>query len=169
MRVNAENYGIYKSTKYSPGYLKHGAKVEGVKYFASKYCIGKGVDIGAGNWTFPGAKRIENHINENAYNILEEDGSLDYVFSSHLLEHLDDHKSAIEHWAKKIKKDGYLIMYLPHPSMPMWKKENLKFHVWNPDPLYLESYFESNEDFDIEYLTYFPDGYMSFICVCKRK
>jgi SAM-dependent methyltransferase len=169
VRKGAYNYEIYKSTKFYPDYIKHGAAIEGVKYLAQKYCKGKGVDIGAGNWSLEGAKAIENNENENAYVILEDDNSLDFVFSSHLLEHLEKPLDAIAEWTKKLKSGGILFMYLPHPSCHMWKKENLKFHRWNPDPYYLEEMFLENDEFDVEYITYLPDGYMSFVCVVRKR
>jgi SAM-dependent methyltransferase len=170
MRKGAYSYKIYKSTKYYPDYIKHGAAVEGVKYLAQKYCKGKGVDVGAGNWSIDGAKAVENNENETAYKLLENDESLDYVFSSHLLEHLDKPQVAIEEWSKKLKSGGILFMYLPHPACHMWKKENLsEHHLWNPDPYYLEELFNNDSRFNMEYITYLPDGYMSFVVVIRKK
>lgn len=168
MRKGAYDYQTYKATKYYADYIKHGAAVEGVKFLAQKYCKGKGVDIGAGNWSLDGARAIENNPQENAYKILEENDSLDFVFSSHLLEHLDDPNKAIGEWRDKLKSGGVLFMYLPHPACHMWKKENLKYHLWNPDPYYLEELFKNDDSFDIEYMTYLPDGYMSFVIVLKK-
>lgn len=169
VRKGAYTYDVYKANKYYPDYIKHGAAVEGVKYLAQKYCKGKGVDIGAGVWSLDGAKAVENNTDENAYKLLEIDNSLDYIFSSHLLEHLEDHKKAIEEWTVKLKSNGVLFMYLPHPSCHMWKKENLKYHFWNPDPFYLENLFLNDKRFDIEYISYMPDGYMSFVCIVRKK
>lgn len=42
------------------------------------------------------------------------DESVDAIFSSHLLEHIDDYRSALKDWWRCIKNDGYLILYLPH-------------------------------------------------------
>jgi SAM-dependent methyltransferase len=167
-RKAAYNYSSYKSNKYYSDHLKQGAAIEGVKYLAQKYCKGRGVDVGASKWSLDGAKPIEDNKDENAYNILDEDGSLDYVFSSHLLEHLSDPLLAIDEWRKKLKPGGILFMYLPHPSCHMWNKKNLRHHVWNPDPYYLEELF-NDSDFKIEKISYLPDGYMSFVCIVKKK
>ena len=135
---------------------------------AEKYCKGQGVDIGASNWTLPGARRVENNSEENAYTLKQDSDSLDYVFSSHLLEHLENFEVAINEWSRALKNDGVLFMYLPHPALPMWKKEYLKYHVWNPNPYFLESFFSERDDFKLEFLTYQPDGYMSFVCICRK-
>jgi len=168
-RKGAYTYSIYKSNKYYSDHIKQGAAIEGVRYLAQKYCKGKGVDIGASIWSLDGARIIEDGREENAYKILEKNNSLDYVFSSHLLEHLSDPERAFEEWSDKLKSGGVLFMYLPHPSCHMWKKENLKYHLWNPDPYYLESFFRGNCKFNIEYISYLPDGYMSFVCIVRKK
>lgn len=43
-----------------------------------------------------------------------EDASCDAVFSSHLLEHIEDFKAALTDWWRCIKVGGYLVLYLPH-------------------------------------------------------
>lgn len=43
-----------------------------------------------------------------------EDGSQDFVFSSHLLEHIEDHQAALNEWWRVIKVGGHLCLYLPH-------------------------------------------------------
>jgi ADP-heptose:LPS heptosyltransferase len=42
------------------------------------------------------------------------DGGVDAVFSSHLLEHIEDHAAALAEWWRVIRPGGYLILYLPH-------------------------------------------------------
>lgn len=168
-RKAASSYEVYQSNKYYSDYLKKGAAIENCKYLAKKYCKGKGVDIGASDWLLEGAKPIEDNIDENAYRILEDNNSLDYVFSSHLLEHLSDPDRAINEWGRKLKSGGILFMYLPHPSCHMWRSENLEYHLWNPDPYYLEKLFNERKDFDIKYISYLPDGYMSFACIVEKR
>jgi len=167
-RKNAYNYKIYKSAKLYPDYLKKGHAMHSIQYLANKYCEGKGLDIGAGKWPFNNSRAIENNYEENAYKLKDKENSLDYIFSSHLLEHLKNPHDAIIEWYKKIKIGGYIFLYLPHPSCEMWKKENLKYHLWNPDPNYLEDYFSTKNQFKIEYMTYQPDGYMSFVFILKK-
>lgn len=42
-----------------------------------------------------------------------EPGSVDAIFSSHCLEHIDDWKTAVRAWWDIIKVDGHLVLYLP--------------------------------------------------------
>lgn len=45
------------------------------------------------------------------------DGAFDCVFSSHLLEHIDDHVSALREWWRLVSVGGYLCLYLPHADL----------------------------------------------------
>ncbi len=42
------------------------------------------------------------------------DGKADFVYSSHLLEHLEDYKKALGEWWRLLKVGGNLVLYLPH-------------------------------------------------------
>jgi len=44
------------------------------------------------------------------------DSSLDYVFSSHCLEHFYEPEIALKEWTRVLKIDGYLVLILPHKS-----------------------------------------------------
>jgi ubiquinone/menaquinone biosynthesis C-methylase UbiE len=46
-----------------------------------------------------------------------EDESFDFVYSSHLLEHLPDVELAINNWWRVLKPGGYLLLYLPHRDL----------------------------------------------------
>lgn len=43
-----------------------------------------------------------------------QDAACDAVFSSHLLEHIEDYKGALAEWWRVIKVGGHLVLYLPH-------------------------------------------------------
>lgn len=42
------------------------------------------------------------------------DGEIDVVFSSHLLEHIDDYRASLRDWWRVIRPGGRLILYIPH-------------------------------------------------------
>jgi ADP-heptose:LPS heptosyltransferase/predicted SAM-dependent methyltransferase len=44
-------------------------------------------------------------------------GVIDCVFSSHLLEHIEDYKSALSEWWRLVKPGGHLVLYLPHADL----------------------------------------------------
>ncbi|CAK0745062.1 Class I SAM-dependent methyltransferase [Azospirillaceae bacterium] len=150
-----------------PGYLVRGEAAASCLYHAKKYCHGRGVDVGAGKFPFPGARPIENNPDEHAYKIQEADGALDYVFSSHCLEHLDHWREALLEWRRALKSGGILYLYLPHPACLMWSPKSLHHHLWQPEPDALAEHVTSI-GFEIIEHTLFPDSYMSFHIVARR-
>lgn len=105
-----------------------------VRFDIIRYTVGKGLDIGCGmEKVFPHAIGVDSNIDERLFNkravgadVVIEDavnmpifGSafFDWVFSSHLLEHIEDHKKALKEWWRLVKPGGYLILYLPHKDL----------------------------------------------------
>ncbi len=119
-----------------PDYLNQGNAAQFIRHVAEPYCIGNGLDIGGGPWGFPGARVVDNGT-ENAMRLDVADGSLDYIFSSHCLEHLTEPSAAIKLWASKLRRGGSLFLYLPHPSMKLWRPGSAWVgdgHKWSPSP-----------------------------------
>jgi len=110
--------------------------------FAKHFCSGKGVDIGCmkPEWKFPDAYPIDPEINDfDAMNIPYDD--LDYIFSSHCLEHIPDWVGVLNYWTTKIKDGGVIFLYLPHYSQTYWRPWNNRKHVNILEPKYLNDYF----------------------------
>lgn len=151
-----------------PGYLHQGEAAAFCRYHARRYCRGRGVDVGAGRWPFPGAHPVEDSPDENAYRLKAADGSLDYVFSSHCLEHLEDWRGALREWRRVLVPDGILYLYLPHPACAMWHPEVLRHHRWQPEPDRLAGDL-TGLGFEIVETSLFPDAYLSFFVVAKKR
>ena len=96
--------------------------------------------MGGGHWPLKGSRSIDDRESENAYKIMELDGSLDYVFSSHCLEHLEKPKEALKEWIRVLKQGGVLYLYLPHTDYMPWRKESMP--RWHKHNLYLLDVFE---------------------------
>jgi len=94
-----------------------------------QYAEGVGIDIGCGlNKIHTSAIGINKILTDNDFGypfgaqIKGEgdylpwfnDNSLDYIFSSHCLEHIIDPKKALYEWTRILKVRGYLILILPH-------------------------------------------------------
>lgn len=86
--------------------------------FFEKYCQGYGLDIGYGGdpvvsnvrgWDF-------EHGDAQLLRGLD-DASYDFVYSSHLLEHLPDVELALTNWWRVLKPGGYLLLFLPHRDL----------------------------------------------------
>jgi SAM-dependent methyltransferase len=115
-----------------------------------------------------GARPVEDGTHENAYVLREADGSLDFVFSSHTLEHLDRPWDALSEWIRVLKPGGVLFLYLPHPACEMWKPERLRFHRWSPDPVTLEEKLSVKFALQPLYVSYLPDAYFSFVVIAQK-
>lgn len=114
-----------------------GREVDKARPRLNKYCLGSGVDIGCGGIETDSLSGYrQNKINELAIGVdLSQtqlcgradnlywfnDEVLDYIFSSHLLEHMGDIPATIKEWFRVLKPEGMVVMYLPlkghYPSM----------------------------------------------------
>jgi SAM-dependent methyltransferase len=122
----------YRGSLY-PDYLKHGNACQYVAPVAKKFCVGHGLDVGAGRWPLDGAIPVELRDGGDAMNLPA--GLHDYVFSSHALEHLEDPIAALEHWKTRLRSGGVLFLYLPHPDMTYWLPQHCRKHrhTWAPE------------------------------------
>lgn len=105
--------------------------------FAKHFCTGTGFDIGCNRveWAFPGSIPVDLNFNNgyDAYNLPEE--PVDYIYSSHCLEHLPDWVQAMDYWKTRLKVGGILFLYLPHYSQEYWRPwNNFKHkHIFTPE------------------------------------
>jgi predicted SAM-dependent methyltransferase len=125
----------YKENLY-PKFQTNGFASRFCMPFAKEVCKGNGVDIGCGKeeWAFPGAIPIEIAINSyDAINFPHKD--LDYLFSSHCLEHLYDWVYALDYWYEKLKIGGVLFLYLPAYSQKYHRPWSNKKHknIFTPE------------------------------------
>jgi SAM-dependent methyltransferase len=97
------------------------------------YLRGQGIDVGAGSFKIlPHAISVDNGCDNVMFGIpfkadvsvksadtmpIFGTQSLDWVYSSHLLEHLDDPEKALKEWWRVLKVKGLLILYLPHEDL----------------------------------------------------
>ena len=169
-RKNGQIFHKYRGVYY-PDYLNKGNASSFISSKAKEYCNGRGIDIGADKWPQPGAIAILNETSQNAYKLDNfADNSLDYVFSSHCLEHLDNWQDALSLWISKIKPDGILFLYLPHKTMRLWNRGEpwVGFdHKWIPEAEIVNSFLVKN---GMKIIEYNPDkdNYWSFHIVAKK-
>ena len=95
--------------------------------YASRYFVGNGIDIGAGNdsiglyaeW-FPGMRQVRAwDLPDGDAQLLQSvaDESLDFVHSSHCLEHMRDPVEALRHWFRVLKPGGHLVCVVPDEDL----------------------------------------------------
>lgn len=104
-----------------------------IKYEIVPYVRGRGLDLGCGpSKCFPSmlgvdsgkdrelfgiAMRPDREIDDAADLTSFGDASQDFVFSSHLLEHIEDYGAALKEWWRVIRPGGHLVLYLPHKAL----------------------------------------------------
>ena len=160
----------YRGELY-PDFLNHGNACSFIAAKALTCCRGKGIDVGASEWPLPGAIPVRDEAHQNAYRLDGfADASLDYVFSSHCIEHLERWKEALDLWVRKLRPGGVLFLYAPHESMRLWRRGGPWVglgHKWIPTAEALVSFLRER---GMEIVEYEPgrDAYWSFH-VCSRK
>jgi predicted SAM-dependent methyltransferase len=134
----------YKNKTY-PKFQSEGNAAQFAIPYALHICKGTGVDIGCNReeWKFPGAIPVDPIINDSdALNFPYE--NLDYIFSSHCLEHLYDWVDVLDYWTSKLKKGGVLFLYLPDYSQEYWKPWNNRKHKNIFTPNIISDYMSDN-------------------------
>lgn len=152
-----------ETNKLWPSYLFQGNATKWIQDKALAFCKGDGIDFGAGKWCLPGAIPVDH----TTYFTLEDfdPASLDFVYSSHCLEHIWAWKETLRCLISKIKPNGKIFLYLPHEISPWtgWRK-----HKWIPDALTM---IDALEELGVTLLTHSasPDAYQSFFVVGRKQ
>lgn len=80
---------------------------------------------------------IDPEINPdyNATKFPDHVNNLDYVFSSHCLEHIPDYVEAIQYWKSRLKEGGVLFLYLPSSTQRYWLPQHNRkhYHAFTPE------------------------------------
>ena len=106
------------------------------RHLTTKYCVGNGIDIGSGgDPVVPHAISIDlpdkeyNYYNSNqpprgiihyqgyAEKLPFKDNTLDFVYSSHLLEDFLDWDDILAEWLRVLKPGGHLIILVPDKKL----------------------------------------------------
>ncbi len=91
--------------------------------FFENYLQGSGLDIGfGGDLVVPNARGWDFEHGDAQYLNGLNNEQFDFVYSSHTLEHMQDHAAALKNWFRVLKKGGYLIIYIPHRDLYEKKK-----------------------------------------------
>lgn len=112
--------------------------------FAKQVCVGKGYDIGCmkKEWAFPDAIAIDETFNDEWHaNNLPEKG-VDYIFSSHCLEHIENWVDTMDYWYNTLKFGSVLFLYLPHYDQEYWKPWNNRKHLHIFSPTIIKDYMK---------------------------
>ena len=103
-----------------------------------KHIKGKVIDIGCGRFGSFGADPITPDCEMHDIDICDaqtmevyQDATFDTVYSSHVLEHMDDPRKAVLNWWRLVKPGGHLIISVP--EMFSYERQLNLPSRWNPD------------------------------------
>jgi catechol 2,3-dioxygenase-like lactoylglutathione lyase family enzyme len=110
--------------------------------FFDAYCTGKGLDVGfGGDLLAPNCQPWDFEHGDGQHLTGLADGSFDFVYSSHTLEHIPDPEAALRNWWRVLKPGGFLLLYVPHRDLfekkqtlpSRWNREHLRFFLPDRD------------------------------------
>lgn len=130
--------------KTYPKYQTNGFAARFIFPFALEVCKGEGYDIGCNRveWSFPNSIPIDPNIDKrhNCLNLPKL--NVDYIFSSHMLEHVEDWVKVLDYWINCLKNGGILFLYLPDYSQEYWRPWNNRKHINVLTPNVIVDYFK---------------------------
>ena len=126
----------FKNKKY-PKHQGDGNASQFAIPYAKHYCKGKGYDIGCmkKEWSFPMSVPIDLSFDDDYHALNLPENNVDYIFSSHCLEHIDNWVEVGDYWYDTIKEGGTLFLYLPHYDQEYWRPWNNRKHknIFSPE------------------------------------
>ena len=138
--------------KYYPKFQTIGNSAQFVIPYAKHICNGVGIDVGCSKieWAYPGALIVEPTI--NGYDALNFPyDNLDYIFSSHCLEHVNNWVDVLDYWTTKLKSNGVLFLYLPDYTQEYWRPWNNRKHKNIFTSEIIKDYLNDNGYYNIFY------------------
>lgn len=158
-----------------PAYLNKGNANQFIAHIATRYCIGRGLDIGAGRWPVKLHHGMAipvdfgQEINDGVTLPGVAPNSQDFIFSSHCLEHLTEWQNALARWFEVLRPGGRLLLFLPHPNFKPWTPGGcwVSGHMWAPEHDSLCKFLQT-KGFVIEASNPGPDLYQSFHIVAQK-
>lgn len=164
-------YIEYKSEMY-PKWQTEGFAAQFVFPFANKACKGSGVDIGCmkSEWCLPNAFPVDITFDDEYHALnLPNPGKLDFVFSSHCLEHLPNWVDALDYWFDCLKPGGLVFLYLPNmDDQEYWQPWNNRKHIHYLTPHILDEYFKRSDKGWEFYLVSGTDLNSSFTVIAHK-
>lgn len=125
------------NNKLYPEFQEEGNASQFAIPYAKHFCRGIGYDIGCNRleWAYPDAIPIDLNFDDewNATNLPRTD--VDYIYSSHCLEHIPDWVNVLDYWSSVLRTGGVLFLYLPHYNQEYWRPWNNKkhLHIFTPE------------------------------------
>jgi predicted SAM-dependent methyltransferase len=134
----------YQGISY-PAFQTTGNAARFIQPLALEFCKGVGYDIGycKPEWKLPGAIGVDLADGKGYSADKLPEGNVDYIFSSHCLEHVDNWVDTLLYWHSCVKPGGVIFLYLPDYSQTYWRPWNNRKHRHVMDPTVIKGLLES--------------------------
>ncbi|MDR3551209.1 MAG: methyltransferase domain-containing protein [Candidatus Babeliales bacterium] len=169
--MNDENFIFFKGGKY-PKFQSEGFAAQFAIPVALNVLGGNGVDVGCNrkSWAYPYASFLVDPQIDPQFNAMNFPGDeYDYIFSSHLLEHLNDWVNVLSYWRSKIKTGGKVFLYLPNANDQIyWRPWHNRKHVNYFTPEIIKQYFEDQPQLWNDVYVSGTDANSSFIAYANK-
>ena len=160
----------FKGDMY-PKFQTNGNAARFCRPFALEVCKGTGFDIGycKDEWKFPGAIGIEPSIEPEFHAMNLPNVQVDYIHSSHMLEHyVGNWSEVLKYWHSRLRSGGVLFLYLPDFSQKYWRLWSNVKHCHTFSPQIMKAYFEDNgEMWSVSFVSG-VDAYNAFIVIAEK-
>jgi len=164
--ILAKNPKLHRLARNTYALIKSFKNPHVIKPLIRKYCIGRGLEIGAGKYPYCDPKTTlfldkytDNKDGTPAPDIISDattipraDACFDYVLSSHVLEHMQDTIGALKEWVRVLKQGGTLFLILPHGDRTFDRhreKTTLEHHIRDHEELGDAPDYSHNEEIEI--------------------
>lgn len=159
-----------------PAFQASGNAARFAKPFFDEFCKGNnGLEVGCNRkeWAF----NPDSDLADPAFNGIDglalpvPDGYYDWIANSHVIEHLPNVITAIEHWHSKIKPQGILFMYIPNMDrQSYWQPNYNRKHIHYLTPAIMRVYFTNmvNDGLFTKFFISDTDLNSSFVVVAEK-
>lgn len=138
--------------------------------FAKEVCKGEGYDIGCNRpeWCYPTAFPIDPAIDPEYDAMRLPNKLVDFIVSSHTLEHIPRWVDVLDYWHSKLKEGGTLFLYLPDHSQTYWRAWSNRKHVNQFTPEIIGDYFKDQPEMWQSFMVSGIDLNSSFIVIATK-
>jgi SAM-dependent methyltransferase len=112
--------------------------------------VGRGIDVGAGKNPAPWWGFLDHSVEVDAWDIPQgdahhlatvKDATYDFLFASHVLEHLAHPELALRNWVRVVRRAGVLLIAVPHRDLyerrsklpSRWNANHQRFYLPDRD------------------------------------
>ena len=153
-----------------PKFVNEGNAARWIMPFAMEVCQGIGYDIGCHSveWSLPNSIPIDPSIDDRYNDLNLPEGEVDYIFSSHCLEHCNNWVKTLRYWTSKLKSGGVLFLYLPTYDKVSWRPWINFTHNHILSPKHIKEFLEFENVYDKIFVSKTDLNY-SFAAMCEKK